>query len=48
MDRANKWDILIADLMYGMSQRPRHTYEEEQWEAIKSVSYELSKEAGMA
>jgi hypothetical protein len=48
MDRANKWDILMADLLYGMSQLPRHTFDEEQWEALKEVSYELSQETGFA
>ena len=40
--------MLLADILYGMSQRPRHTYNEEQWEALKELSYELSQEVGLA
>lgn len=46
-DRENDWDMLLSDLMYGMNQRP-YRYEAKKWDAIKKVSYEISKEEGFA
>ena len=48
MDKTNKWDILLADIIYGMNKRPHKTYEEDTWAKIKTISYKVSKEADLA